>query len=99
MIPEILISMGIVMMSVHLPRVALFVDFENGFSSLKAEAGEAVAIRFANDPPRWLRWFERVPASSGDKRSNAVRSSSAHRHALRPGRQQERSLRKVRYAW
>ena len=61
-------------------RVALFVDFENVFSSLRAEAGEGVAIRFANDPFRWLRWFER---SSGGAEQVSAAGSCGRRVLLR----------------
>jgi len=39
-------------------KTALFVDFDNIFLSLRNEVGEAVALRFANDPGRWIRWLE-----------------------------------------
>lgn len=54
-------------------RLALFVDFENVFSSLRTEAGEAVAVRFANDPLRWLRWIEQVPVAASEAGSAAAR--------------------------
>lgn len=39
-------------------KTALFVDFDNIFLSLRNEAGEAIALRFANDPGRWIKWLE-----------------------------------------
>jgi len=39
-------------------KTALFVDFDNIFLSLRNEVGEAVALRFANDPGRWIKWLE-----------------------------------------
>jgi len=39
-------------------KTALFVDFDNIFLSLRNEVGEAVALRFANDPGRWITWLE-----------------------------------------
>ncbi len=39
-------------------KTALFVDFDNIFLSLRNEGGEAIALRFANDPARWVRWLE-----------------------------------------
>lgn len=54
-------------------RLALFVDFENVFSSLRTEAGEAVAVRFANDPLRWLRWIEQVPVATSEAATAGAR--------------------------
>jgi hypothetical protein len=39
-------------------KTALFVDFDNIFLSLRNEASEAIALRFANDPGRWIKWLE-----------------------------------------
>ena len=39
-------------------KTALFVDFDNIFLSLRSEGGEPAALRFANDPARWIRWLE-----------------------------------------
>lgn len=50
-------------------KTAIFVDFDNVYSSLLKVSKDA-AVKFAYDPPQWMRWFERVSQNPQDIQTN-----------------------------
>lgn len=67
-------------------KTALFVDFDNIFLSLRNEGGESIALRFANDPGRWIKWLEATALRHDDEGSHGKRRTLIRNCYLNPSR-------------
>jgi len=67
-------------------KTALFVDFDNIFLSLRNEGGESIALRFANDPGRWIKWLEATALRHDDDGSHGKRRTLIRNCYLNPSR-------------